>query len=96
MDALDLLTLLGQRLREHDGDAEANRDGLGAAAGAALGAIAGGGTGAAIGAGAGALVGAGGGYLWSQHMQEQKQAMEAATQGPGVAVTQTANNELKF
>ena len=70
--------------------------GLGAAAGAALGAIAGGGTGAAIGAGAGALAGAGGGYLWSQHMQEQKQAMEAATQGTGVAVMQTANNELKL
>ena len=70
--------------------------GLGAAAGAAIGALAGGGKGAAIGAGIGAAAGAGGGYLWSQHMEEQKQAMQAATQGTGVAVTQTANNELKL
>jgi len=70
--------------------------GVGAAAGAALGAIAGGGKGAAIGAAAGAAVGAGGGYLWSKRMQEQKQAMEQATQGTGVAVTQTADNQLKL
>jgi outer membrane protein OmpA-like peptidoglycan-associated protein len=70
--------------------------GIGAAAGAAIGALAGGGKGAAIGAGVGALAGAGGSYLWSQHMEEQKQAMQAATQGTGVAVTQTANNELKL
>jgi len=70
--------------------------GIGAAAGAAIGALAGGGKGAAIGAGIGALAGAGGGYLWSQHMEEQKQAMQVATQGTGVAVTQTANNELKL
>jgi outer membrane protein OmpA-like peptidoglycan-associated protein len=69
---------------------------IGAAAGAALGAIAGGGKGAAIGAAAGAAVGAGGGYLWSKRMQDQKQAMETATQGTGVAVTQTPNNELKL
>lgn len=70
--------------------------GIGAATGAAIGALAGGGKGAAIGAGIGAAAGAGGGYLWSQHMQEQKQAMEAATRGTGVAVTQTPNNELKL
>lgn len=70
--------------------------GIGAATGAALGAIAGGGKGAAIGAAVGAAAGAGGGYLWSQHMQEQKQAMEVATQGTGVAVTQTADNQLKL
>lgn len=70
--------------------------GVGAAAGAALGAIAGGGKGAAIGAAAGAAIGAGGGYLWSQRMQQQKQAMESATQGTGVAVTQTADNQLKL
>ncbi len=70
--------------------------GLGAAAGAALGAIAGGGKGAAIGAAVGAAAGAGGGYLWSQRMQEQKQAMLIATQGTGVAVTQTADNQLKL
>jgi outer membrane protein OmpA-like peptidoglycan-associated protein len=70
--------------------------GIGAVTGAAIGALAGGGKGAAIGAGVGAAAGAGGGYLWSQHMQEQKQAMEAATEGTGVAVTQTPNNELKL
>ena len=70
--------------------------GIGAVTGAAIGALAGGGKGAAIGAGIGAAAGAGGGYLWSQHMQEQKQAMEAATRGTGVAVTQTPNNELKL
>jgi len=70
--------------------------GVGAAAGAALGAIAGGGKGAAIGAAAGAAVGAGGGYLWSKRMEEQKRAMEAATAGTGVGVTQTADNRLKL
>jgi outer membrane protein OmpA-like peptidoglycan-associated protein len=70
--------------------------GIGAAAGAAIGALAGGGKGAAIGAATGAAVGAGGGYLWSKRMQEQKQAMEAATQGTGVEVMQTADNQLKL
>ena len=68
--------------------------GVGALGGAALGAIVGGsaGTGAVIGAGAGAL----GGYIWSQHMEKQKREMQAATQGTGVAVTQTADNQLKL
>ena len=68
--------------------------GVGALGGAALGAIVGGsaGTGALIGAGAGAL----GGYIWSQHMEKQKREMQAATQGTGVAVTQTADNQLKL
>lgn len=70
--------------------------GIGAAAGAAIGALAGGGKGAAIGAGVGAAAGAGGGYLWSRRMEQQKQAMVAATQGTGVEVTQTPNNELKL
>jgi outer membrane protein OmpA-like peptidoglycan-associated protein len=70
--------------------------GIGAATGAVIGAIAGGGRGAAIGAGIGTAVGAGGGYIWSQNMQRQKQAMEQATQGTGVAVTQTPDNQLKI
>jgi outer membrane protein OmpA-like peptidoglycan-associated protein len=70
--------------------------GIGAATGAAIGAIAGGGRGAAIGAGIGTAVGAGGGYIWSQNMQRQKQAMEQATKGTGVAVTQTPDNQLKI
>jgi len=71
--------------------------GAGALGGAAIGSATGGnrgaiGTGAVVGAAAGAL----GGYLWSQRMEAQKRQMEAATQGTGVAVTQTPNNELKL
>lgn len=77
--------------------------GTGAAIGAAAGTIigvttAGGNKGksAATGAAIGAAVGAGGGYLWSKHMEEQKAAMEQATQGTGVSVSQTADNQLKL
>ena len=71
--------------------------GAGLLAGAAIGSATGGnsraiGTGAAVGAAAGAL----GGYLWSQRMEAQKRQMEQATQGTGIAVSQTANNELKL
>lgn len=69
---------------------------IGAAAGAVLGAVTGGsksaGKGAVLGAGAGAL----GGYIWSKKMQEQKAAMEQATAGTGVAVSQTPDNRLKL
>lgn len=47
---------------------------------------------AVIGAAAGAL----GAYLWSANMEKQKQAMEQATEGTGIEVSQTANNELKI
>ena len=71
--------------------------GAGALAGAAIGSLTGGDRGAiAAGAAIGALAGAGGGYLWSQRMENQKKQMEQATQGTGVAVTQTQNNELKL
>ena len=63
--------------------------GVGALGGAAIGRNA---TGTAIGAGVGAL----GGYVWSQYMQQKKTAMEQATAGTGVAVTQTPQNELKL
>jgi outer membrane protein OmpA-like peptidoglycan-associated protein len=63
--------------------------GVGAAAGAAIG---GNTKGAAIGGALGAL----GGYVWSKHMQDKKAAMEQATAGTGVAVTQTADNQLKL
>jgi outer membrane protein OmpA-like peptidoglycan-associated protein len=72
---------------------------IGAAAGTIIGvATAGGNKGksAATGAVIGAAVGAGGGYLWSKHMEEQKAAMEQATQGTGVSVSQTADNQLKL
>lgn len=66
---------------------------IGAGIGAVAGAVIGGGAkGALIG---GALGGAGG-YVWSKHMADKKTAMERATQGTGVAVTQTADNQLKL
>lgn len=66
--------------------------GVGALAGAVIGSATGGsaGTGAVVGAGVGAL----GTYIWSQNMERQKRDMERATQGTGVAVTQTADNRL--
>ena len=63
--------------------------GLGALAGAAIGDSRGG---AVLGAGVGAL----GGYIWSNQMAQKKAAMEQATAGTGVAVTQTADNQLKL
>ena len=68
--------------------------GIGAIAGAVLSSATGGraGTGAVVGAGVGAL----GTYIWSQNMERQKREMEQATQGTGVAVTQTADNQLKL
>lgn len=63
--------------------------GLGALAGAAIGDSKGA---AAVGAGVGAL----GGYIWSTQMAKKKAAMEQATAGTGVAVTQTADNQLKL
>ncbi len=70
--------------------------GIGAVAGALLGAAVGGSKGAAQGAVLGTAVGAGGGYIWSKKMQDQKVAMEQATRGTGVAVSQTADNRLKL
>lgn len=63
--------------------------GLGALAGAAIGKKP---ASAAVGAGIGAL----GGYIWSTEMAKKKASMEQATAGTGVAVTQTADNQLKL
>lgn len=63
--------------------------GLGALAGVAIGDSRGA---AAVGAGVGAL----GGYIWSTQMAQKKAAMEQATAGTGVAVTQTSDNQLKL
>lgn len=63
--------------------------GVGALAGAALGDSS---KSAVIGAGVGAL----GGYVWSTQMAKKKAAMEQATAGTGVDVTQTADNQLKL
>ena len=70
--------------------------GIGAVAGAVIGAATGGSRGAATGAALGGAVGAGGGYVWSRRMQDQKAAMERATVGTGVAVSQTQDNRLKL
>lgn len=66
---------------------------IGAGVGAAAGAVIGGDTRSAA---IGGLVGAAGGYIWSKHMQEKKAAMERATAGSGVQVSQTADNQLKL
>lgn len=71
--------------------------GIGAAAGAVLGAVIGdsskaAGTGAAVGAIAGAV----GGNIWSRKMEEKRRSMEQATQGTGVEVTRTQDNQLKL
>ena len=68
--------------------------GVGALAGAVPSSATGGraGTGAVVGAGVGAL----GTYIWSQNMERQKREMEQATQGTGIAVTQTQDNQLKL
>ena len=72
--------------------------GIGAAAGALLGAVTGGGGGdrAATGAALGGIAGAVAGNVWSSRMEKQKQAMQQATQGTGVQVSQTADNRLKL
>lgn len=63
--------------------------GVGALAGAAIG-------GNTKGAVVGGLLGAAGGYVWSKHMQDKKVAMERATMGSGVQVSQTPDNQLKL
>ena len=65
---------------------------IGAGVGGVAGAVIGDSKGAVIGAGVGAL----GGYVWSTQMAKKKAAMEQATAGTGVAVTQTADNQLKL
>jgi outer membrane protein OmpA-like peptidoglycan-associated protein len=66
---------------------------IGAGVGAAAGAVIGGDTRSAA---IGGLVGAAGGYIWSKHMQDKKAAMERATAGSGVQVSQTPDNQLKL
>ena len=66
---------------------------IGAGVGALAGAVIGGDTRGAV---IGGALGAAGGYVWSRHMQDKKLAMERATRGTGVSVTQTADNQLKL
>lgn len=70
--------------------------GIGAATGAVLGAITGPGgwERAAIGAAIGGLVGGGAGYLWGHHMDKQKEELQQATRGTGIAIQQTKDNRI--
>lgn len=74
------------------------RTAIGTGVGAVAGAVIAKGTGgkAGVGAVAGAAVGGIGTYIWSQNMEKRKREMEAATQGTGVGVSQTADNRLKL
>jgi outer membrane protein OmpA-like peptidoglycan-associated protein len=77
--------------------ASATKEQQGTAMGAGIGALAG----VLLGdsrqsAAMGAAVGALGGYVWSRNMEDKKQAMEKATAGTGVLVTQTPDNQLKL
>jgi outer membrane protein OmpA-like peptidoglycan-associated protein len=67
--------------------------GIGAIAGAAIGAA----SGHSVGKGAviGGAVGAVAGNLWSKRMEDKRKAMEKATEGTGIAVARTADNQLK-
>jgi len=67
---------------------------IGAVAGAILSSATGGkaGTGAVVGGALGAVAG----NLWSKNMEDKRRAMEQATQGTGVEVTRTSDNQLRL
>jgi outer membrane protein OmpA-like peptidoglycan-associated protein len=70
---------------------------VGAGAGAATGAVVGKATGgnAATGAVIGGAVGAVAGNLWSKRMEDKRADMNRATQGTGIEVARTNDNQLK-
>lgn len=70
--------------------------GIGAVGGAVLGGLIGGKKGAATGAVIGGVGGAVAGNVWSKKMEEKRIAMEQQTQGTGIDVTRTADNQLKL
>ena len=94
--ALSIVVLSGCANMTETQKGTAQGAGIGAVGGALIGAALGGSKGAATGAVLGGAAGAGGGYIWSKKMQDQKAAMEKATAGTGVAVTQTTDNRLKL
>ena len=67
--------------------------GVGAAGGAAVGKATGGS--AATGAVVGGAIGAVAGNLWSKRMEEKRAEMNRATQGTGIQVARTSDNQLK-
>jgi outer membrane protein OmpA-like peptidoglycan-associated protein len=70
---------------------------VGAGAGAATGAVVGKATGgnAATGAVVGGAIGAVAGNLWSKRMEDKRADMNRATQGTGIQVARTNDNQLK-
>jgi outer membrane protein OmpA-like peptidoglycan-associated protein len=68
--------------------------GVGAGAGAVIGKAAG--DRAGVGAVVGGAIGAVAGNIWSKKQEERKRQMEQATQGTGIDVTRTADNQLKL
>jgi len=71
---------------------------IGAGAGAATGAVIGRATGhnnTARGAVIGGAIGAIAGNVWSRRMEEKRVAMQQATQGTGIEVSRTPNEELR-
>jgi outer membrane protein OmpA-like peptidoglycan-associated protein len=68
--------------------------GVGALAGAAISAATGGKAG--VGAAAGAALGGVGSYIWSNNQERRKREMQDVTQGTGVNVVQTQDNQLKL
>lgn len=95
--ALILLASLGLSGCETMSDTQ-QRTAVGAGVGAVAGAILSSATGgrAGVGAVAGAAVGGVGTYLWSSNMERQRKEMEAATQGTGVSVVKTPDNQLRL
>ncbi|MBX3620131.1 MAG: OmpA family protein [Rhizobacter sp.] len=71
---------------------------IGAGAGAGVGAVIGKATGGKAGTGAvvGGAIGAVVGNIWSKKQEERKRQMEQATQGTGIEVARTADNQLKL
>ena len=73
----------------------ATSTGIGAGVGAVAGAVIGGSDHRAGVAVIGAAVGARGGYIWNQRMENQRKQIEQQTQGTGVEVSRTADNQLR-
>jgi outer membrane protein OmpA-like peptidoglycan-associated protein len=69
--------------------------GVGAATGAVVGGATAGTKGAATGAVVGGAIGAVAGNLWSKRMEEKRAEMQRATQGTGIEVARTPDNQLK-
>ncbi len=92
--SLALLGLAGCESMSERQRGTATGAGVGAVAGAVVGSATGGkaGTGAAI----GGVIGAVAGNLWSKRMEDKRGEMQRATEGTGISVVRTADNQLKL